>query len=228
MLKNKVFIIIPCYNEKNQIRSTIQQLINHGYYLVIIDDGSVEFLNGEISDLPVYLVRHEINLGQGAALQTGMEYALEQGADILVHFDADGQHNPDEIKAMIQPVIEDKADVVLGSRFLREEDKKLIPFGRRILLQTAIQVNRIFSGIKLSDAHNGFRAFSRKSALQIHLQENRMSHATEILQLIKRHNLRFVEVPTSIKYTEYSRNKGQSSLNSINILFDLISKSLMK
>jgi glycosyltransferase involved in cell wall biosynthesis len=224
----KVFVIIPCYNENNQIRNTIQQIVTRDYSIVIIDDGSIDNLLPEIEDFPVHFLRHEINLGQGAALQTGMDYALKKGADILVHFDADGQHNPEEIMSLVQPIIDNKADVVLGSRFLRKEDQLLIPPGKRNLLRFAILVNKIFSGIKLSDAHNGFRALSRQSALKINLHENRMSHATEILQLIKKHKLRFIEVPTRIVYTKYSRNKGQSSFNSINILFDLISKSFIK
>lgn len=223
-----VFVIIPCYNENFQIRNTVQHLLNKGYSIVVVDDASTDNTSRSIEDFPVFLLKHEINLGQGAALQTGMEFALAEGADIIVHFDADGQHNPEEISTLVQPVLDDLADVVLGSRFLRKEDRKLIPVGRRIILQLAIQANRLFSGIKLSDAHNGFRVLNRNAAMQIRLQENRMSHATEILQQIRKHKLRYLEVPTHIKYTEYSRNKGQSSLNSINILFDLILKSIMK
>lgn len=223
-----VFVIIPCYNENLQIRNTVQHLLNKGYSIVVVDDASIDNTSRSIEDFPVFLLKHEINLGQGAALQTGMEFALAEGADIIVHFDADGQHNPEEIPTLVQPVLDDLADVVLGSRFLRKEDRKLIPVGRRIILQLAIQANRLFSGIKLSDAHNGFRVLNRNAAMQIRLQENRMSHATEILQQIRKHKLRYLEVPTHIKYTEYSRNKGQSSLNSINILFDLILKSIMK
>jgi len=223
-----VFIIIAAYNEGEKIRQTIKPLLLKKYNVVIVDDGSTDDTFENIKDLDLFYLKHEINLGQGAALQTGMKFALEEGADILVHFDADGQHKSKEIDKIIQPIIEKKVDVTLGSRFLRIEDINMIPRERRILLKVAVLVNKVFSGIKLSDAHNGFRAFSRNAALKINLVENRMAHATEILKKIKNLKLTYCEIPTNISYTDYSSAKGQSSWNSINILFQLIINSIIK
>jgi glycosyltransferase involved in cell wall biosynthesis len=220
--RSQIFVVVPAYNEARQLRNTLTPLIAHGYSVVVVDDCSTDNTADTIQDLPIYYLRHPINLGQGAALQTGMEFSLQQQASYIVHFDADGQHNHDEIPLLIAALHDQQADVALGTRFKRQEDIAAIPIVRRIILKMAIWVNGILTGLWLSDAHNGFRAFTRAAASQIQITENRMAHATEILSIIKRKKLKVVEVPVHIKYTEYSKMKGQSSSNSINILIDLI------
>lgn len=224
---DKIFIIIPCYNEKEVIRKTVLPLMALPYEVVVVDDGSAENILEEIQDLNIHFLRHPVNLGQGAALQTGMDYAYQCAAEYLVHFDADGQHQISDLEKMLQPLIDDKCDVALGSRFLNLKSKIAVPFYKRSLLRMAKLVNGIFTGIWLTDAHNGFRALNRNAFSKIRLEENNMVHATEIIQQIKYHDLRYQEVPTKIIYTEYSKQKGQSPLNAISIFIDLILKKLL-
>ncbi len=223
-----VFVIIPAYNEATVLRSTIQSLIDVNMKIVVVDDNSKDETWSILQNLPVYALRHVINLGQGAALQTGMTFALVKGAQIIVHFDADGQHRAKDIETMIEPILRGEADVVLGSRFLRKEDAFEIPFSRRVTLRVAVLVNGIFTGLWLTDAHNGFRALSREAAGQIHLYENRFAHASEILNQIHHLGLRYVERPTTIEYSEYSRAKGQSLWNAFNILIDILLRKVFK
>ena len=167
-----VFVIVPAYNEAPIIRSTIKQLLDLSYKVVVVDDGSSDDIWHEVSVLPVYLLRHRINLGQGAALQTGMTFALQEGAEILVHFDADGQHQAADISALIDPLRRGESEVVFGSRFLRKTDREAVPFFRRLLLKIGVVVNSISTGVWLSDAHNGLRALSATAARQLELKEN--------------------------------------------------------
>jgi polyprenyl-phospho-N-acetylgalactosaminyl synthase len=221
-----IFIVIPSYNEGKVLRHTILGLLGKKYTIVVIDDCSSDETFSFIKDLPIHYIKHPVNLGQGAALQTGMTYAIQQGADFVVHFDADGQHDFQEIPKLLQPLIDNECDIVLGSRFLKKEDRESIPSSRRRLLRVATLVNAAFSGLLLTDAHNGFRALSKKAFHNIVFTENRMAHATEILMLIKKHKLRYKEVPVHIVYTDYSKQKGQSSWNSIKIVVDLIINKL--
>jgi glycosyltransferase involved in cell wall biosynthesis len=221
-----VFVVIPAFNEASQIAATIAPLLATGYSIVLVDDCSSDQTELVVKNLPIHYIKHPINLGQGAALQTGMQYAVKAGAKFVVHFDADGQHDYREIPNMLQPLLNGQADVVLGTRFLRKEDVAAIPLLRRMVLRVAILVNGFITGLWLSDAHNGFRAFTINAASKIKITENRMAHATEILSLIKAQKFSVAEVPVHIQYSNYSKAKGQSSLNSINILIDLILNKL--
>lgn len=217
-----IFIIIPAYNETEVIASTIKPLIEKGYEVVVVDDGSAKSVETYLDKLPVHFLRHDINLGQGAALQTGMEYAKQFNPDYVVHFDADGQHNFSDIDHFISLLEEKKVDIILGSRFLKEESIQLVPKKRRSLLKIARVINYFFTGLMLTDAHNGFRVMKGSVLNKIRLTEKRMAHATEILKLIKKNKIKFAEGATEIRYTDYSLQKGQKAVDSVNILIDLI------
>lgn len=223
-----IFVIIPAFNEANALPGTLAPLTEAGYTVVVVDDGSTDETARALEGLPAIVLRHAVNLGQGAALQTGMDYALQRGADIAVHFDADGQHPSEAIPSLVEPILHGDADVVLGSRFLRPEDAAQTPRGRRIVLRIGIIVSGLFTGMWLSDTHNGFRALSRKALGEIQLRENGFAHATEILAQIHRMQLRYVEAPSAIRYSDYSRKKGQSFWNSFNIVFDLLMEKLFR
>ncbi len=177
--------------------------------------------------MPVHYLYHRINLGQGAALQTGIDYARKMNPDIIITFDADGQHTINDFTALIMPILRQEADIVLGSRFLPDSGT-ILSFPKRMVLQVARFVNFLFSGLLLTDAHNGLRALNRKAYEKISIRENRMAHASEILFEIRKHQLRFMEVPVHIFYTDYSKQKGQSVFDSIKILFDLILHKLFR
>ena len=221
MLKQTTYITIPLYNDAEMILKVIKSLKDKGYNnIVVVDDGSKD--NGyEVvkKNTDVIVTKHIINRGQGAALQTAMEIAIEKGAKYIVHFDSDGQHDVKDIDHMLNTLIEGKYDIVLGSRFLQKND---IPLKKRILLKGGIIFTYILSGIWLTDVHNGLRVMTAETAKKLNIQHDRMEHASEILDKIKMLNLKYTEVPVTIHYTEYSMSKGQSIFNSINIAWELI------
>lgn len=225
MKSSKIIAIVPAYNEEKIILSVLKELKKEVNEIVIIDDGSKD-MTAELAEKEgVSVLKHLINLGQGASLKTGLEFALQKGADIVVTFDADGQHKASEIKKIVKPIIEGECEVVLGSRFL--EDKSNIPALRKFILKIATIFSKLSLGLEITDTHNGFRALSRKAASLIDIKQAGMAHASEILQEIKKNNLSFKEVPVTIEYTSYSKGKGQSSLNALKILWDLLIQKLL-
>ena len=224
---SSVFVIIPAYNENVVLRTVIEELLTLQINIVVVDDGSAEHLYSLLKQLPVYVLRHRINLGQGAAIQTGIEFALSKKADIIVTFDADGQHTAGDIEKMVNKISEGSADIVFGSRFMKGA-KHNMPASRKFLLQIARHFNYFFTGVLLTDAHNGLRAMNRKAASVLRLKENRMAHATELVLKVRKSKLSYIEVPVTIRYTEYSLAKGQSAKSGFRILLDLLINKLFK
>jgi glycosyltransferase involved in cell wall biosynthesis len=223
----KIYIVIAAYNEEKSIVNVIKSLKNEGYHnIVVVDDGSSDNTYEVCKKQNVTVLKHVINRGQGAALKTGIDYAVLHGADIIVTFDADGQHRADEIKRLTTPIEREEVEVVLGSRFL--DNKTKVPFFKKLTLKGGIIFTRLFSGIKLTDTHNGFRALSREAAQQIKITQDRFEHASEIIDEIAKKKIRFKEVPVTITYTEYAKAKGQSIFNSIKIASRLILSRLMR
>jgi glycosyltransferase involved in cell wall biosynthesis len=223
----KIVVVVPAYNEGPVIRQVVTSLLKIVTTIIVVDDGSAVPVIKQLHDLPLVILHHKVNLGQGAALQTGLTYAKKLNADIAITFDADGQHSEEDIKSLIAPLITNEADVVLGSRFLPDSVSK-VPFTKRFILQFARIINFVLSGILLTDAHNGLRALNRAALAKINLTENRMAHASEFLFEIKKHKLRCREIPVHIRYTDYSIQKGQRAGDSIKVLFDLLLHKLFK
>ncbi len=222
-----VWVVIPAYNERTMIEGVLQALAASPYRVVVVDDGSHDQTEKVILRYPITLLQHVTNLGQGAALQTGISYAREQaGCQVIVTFDADGQHSPEDIEKLIQPIVDGEVDVVLGSRFIRGGEALQIPRVRRHMLRLATWFTGLMTGLKTTDTHNGLRAFSLHAARRINLVQNRMAHASEILSLIRQEKFRYREVPVTVHYTEYSLSKGQSILNLVNILWETFSGRL--
>jgi len=222
-----IYVIIPAYNENETVLMVVNSILQSGYEIILIDDGSDTPLIGELQNLPIHYIRHCMNLGQGAAIQTGIEYALDLDAEYIITFDADGQHQASDIEKLIIPLKKGGFDVTLGSRFLETANLHM-PKGKELLLQLARGFNFITTGIFLSDAHNGLRAVSRKAASVIQIRQNGMAHATEILHIIKKQKLRYKEVAVDVLYTDYSLQKGQSIWNSFRIVFDLFLNKIFK
>jgi glycosyltransferase involved in cell wall biosynthesis len=192
--------------------------------VVVIDDGSSDETATVARKAGAIVLRHTLNRGQGAALQTGIDYALQRGAEVIVTFDSDGQHQVEDVEALLAPVLEGRCDVALGSRFLSGESR--VPLMRKFTLKLGILFTRLVSGIRVTDTHNGLRAFSREAATKIQIRQDRMAHASEILDEIAQLRLRYLEVPTRILYTDYARSKGQRSSAAFRIVWDfLIGKS---
>jgi glycosyltransferase involved in cell wall biosynthesis len=226
--KQDVWVVVPAYNEGPVVGPVVSELIAAYPNVVAVDDGSDDDTPARLGETGATVIRHVVNLGQGAALRTGIDYALSRGARVLVTFDADGQHQVSDIDALLDALTESEADIALGSRFLGPDQGKNVPPGRRFLLQAAILFTRIVSGIRLTDAHNGLRAMHADAARKLSIKQARMAHASEILHGIIHHDLRYVEVPVTIVYTPRSRMKGQVSLDALNVVFDLAVRRLLR
>jgi len=219
------WVFIAAYNEESAIAEVLDDVLAVTSHIVVVDDCSSDRTAEIARRKGVVVLSHCINRGKGAAIRTGTEYALSRGADIIVHFDADGQHHAFDIARVIQPICDGVADIVLGSRFLEESQTNIGP-ARRVVLRMGRYFTWFFSGIRLTDAHNGLRAFSRKAAQSIILTEDRFAYASELIDEIRRLKLRYHEVPVTISYTDYSRAKGQRSWNAIAIGLKMIWKKL--
>ncbi len=219
-----VWVIIAAYRESPVIAGIVSGVKAHGYRVVVVDDGSSD-ATGELARAAGAIVlRHPINLGQGAALQTGINFALSAGAAALVTFDADGQHRPGEIAGLVEALRDDGADFALGSRFLAAD--ATVPPARRMLLKVATWFTRLTTGLRVTDTHNGLRAMTRRGARTIALRQNRMAHASEILHQIAKSGFKYVERPVTVEYTAYSRAKGQTLVDALFILSDLLARRL--
>ena len=221
-----IFIVIAAYNEATTIGEVVTALLKQYDKVVVVDDGSTDGTYDALKGLRVHRLRHLVNRGQGAALQTGLDYALLNGADVIVTCDGDGQHRAEDIERLVDPIRRGEADVVLGSRFLGRANN--IPWHRSVLLHGAVWLTRHMSGLRVSDTHNGLRAFSRNAAGRVHLSTDRMTHASEILDIVARERLRYVERPVTIEYTAHSLNKGQSSWAAIHMLAKLLEERLLR
>jgi glycosyltransferase involved in cell wall biosynthesis len=219
------WIVIAAYNEERVIADVVTDARRTGHHVVVVDDGSTDLTaDAAACAADRAVIRHPVNLGQGAALQTGITYALGQGAKFIVTFDADGQHRVNDISALLRALTTNDADFALGSRFLGQATG--MPTSRRALLSAATWFTRMTTGLALTDAHNGLRAMTRRGASRIKLRQNRMAHASEILDQIASSGLKYVEVPVTIEYSRYSLAKGQRSSEAVGILLDLYSRRL--
>ncbi|MBK0417677.1 glycosyltransferase family 2 protein [Leucobacter sp. CSA1] len=215
-----VWVVIPLYNEAPVIAEVIRGLLPAFPNVVCIDDGSRDG-SGEVARAAgARVVTHPINLGQGAALQTGFEYVLERRGRYTVTFDADGQHRVEDAEAMVDRARTDDLAIVFGSRFLDKRTKAGLL--KRIVLKTATTVTNWSTRTKLTDAHNGLRVIREDALRAIKLRQDRMAHGTEIVVKLGRTGLPYAEHPVEVLYTDYSKAKGQSLLNSVNILIDLM------
>ncbi len=224
----KTTIVIPAYNEDiNVLTEVIHNLLPLHYTIAVVDDGSETPLALALRHLSVTVLTHSVNLGQGAAIQTGLMYAAKINSDYALTFDADGQHTIKDIEPLLIPLRKGTADITIGSRFLSGGIHNAT-FLRRLVFSVAKKVNRFLFNVPFSDTHNGLRAMNRLALRKIKISENRMAHASEILHQVMEHRLRYKEVPVQIRYTPYSRRKGQQLSDSIKIFFDLILHKLFK
>lgn len=219
-MNSDTYVIIPVYNEAAVIRKVLQGVLADFTNVVCVDDGSHDQSAQEIKETKATLVSHPINLGQGAALQTGLEYALrDPRAQYFVTFDADGQHRVSDAVRILAEARKGEYDIILGSRFL--DDSSAVPRMKRMILIAGTRFGNIISGTRLTDTHNGLRVSNRRFVEQLDITMPDMTHGTELTIIIGRSGLRYKEMPVTIDYTEYSKSKGQSVWNSINILVEL-------
>ncbi|GAA0211563.1 glycosyltransferase family 2 protein [Corynebacterium riegelii] len=214
------WLVIPCFNEGQVIFDVIANARETFPNIVAVNDGSRDNSAEAIHAAGAHLVNHPVNLGQGAAIQTGVEYARAQpGAQYFVTFDADGQHQVKDVVAMVERLRTEPVDIIVGTRFAGQDNSQ-VPWIKRVVLKTVVMLSPRTKRLGLSDAHNGLRAFNRKVAEEMDIRMNGMSHASEIVAMIDHHGWRVAEQPVDILYTEYSMSKGQSLINGVNILAD--------
>ncbi|TDE96160.1 glycosyltransferase family 2 protein [Occultella glacieicola] len=217
------WLVVPLYNEATVIGNVVAGALPTFANIVCVDDGSSDASAVAARDAGALVIHHATNLGQGAALQTGISYVVTQtDAEYLVTFDADGQHQVDDAAAMVALAREKDLAIVFGSRFL--DDRTKAGWLKKAILKTAVWVTNQSTGLRLTDAHNGLRVIRRDAAARVDLVQNRMAHASEIVLQLGRTKLPWREYPVHVLYTEYSKGKGQSVLNSVNILVDLVFK----
>ena len=215
-----VWIIVPAFNEAQVIGDVVADLRSVFANVVCVDDGSRDDTGGVALRSGAHVVRHPVNLGQGAAIQTGVEYARRRsGAAVFATFDADGQHRVKDVARMAQRLAQGDADIVIGTRFAGKNHTGTPPL-KRVILRAAAWLSPSSRRLGLTDAHNGLRVFNRTVADHLNLTMNGMSHAGEFIKLIDENRWRAVEEPVEILYTDYSMAKGQPLLNGVNIVFD--------
>lgn len=220
-MNDEVWLVVPLYNEAPVIGDVVRSAREVFPNVVCVDDGSADDSVAQAAHAGAVVVRHPVNLGQGAALQTGFEYALsDPGMRWVVTFDADGQHQVSDVLEMLEKARTENLDVVFGSRFL--DDRTEAGLAKRLVLRTAVAYTNLTTHTRLTDAHNGLRVMSRDVVSRLQITQNRMAHASELVQQIGAMDVRYAESPTHILYTDYSRAKGQSLWNAVNILVELI------
>ncbi len=218
-------VVVPIFNEAKVLASVLETLLDSFEHVVCIDDGSTDGSAAIADASGAVVLRHAVNLGQGAALQTGIDYVLRfTSFQHIVTFDADGQHDVTDALAMLAHARAAGVDVVLGSRTIGSTIDQ--PVARRLLLSAGLRFSRWTTGLALTDTHNGLRVLSRTALQTLKLRQPGMAYATELETHIARRELSWVEHPVSIRYSEYSRSKGQGNLNAFNILFDLFAARL--
>ena len=220
----KLFIIIPAFNEAPVIGSVIAAIKNTHFkfhpHIIVVNDGSTDATSEIAQASGVTVLNHKLNRGLGAALGTGLAYAKLKQADIAVTFDADGQHSPPDIALVIKPIINHQADVVIGTRL--KSTAGHMPLDRRLVNQLSNIITWFLFGVWTSDSQSGFRAFSATAINLLQLKTETMEVSSEIFAEVRRHHLKLAEVPIQVIYTDYSRRKGQSTLNAFQVLFKLL------
>ena len=215
--------IVPAYNEEDSIGSVVRDLFHHVDEVVVVNDGSRDETVREATDAGATVLSHEINRGQGAALETGHEYARRAGATHALHFDGDGQFCVEDIAAAKAKLEQSNADILFGSRFL--DNRSELPWLKKyLLLPLGRLVNRLFGAPKLSDAHNGFRILGPRAIESIRITHDDMAHATEIPILASHAGLTIVEHPVKVQYREF----GQGPVGGLRIVRDLFLGSFVK
>jgi len=223
---SKTLIIVPAYNEESRIRSVIEDLKGHGYDdILVVDDCSEDATFSIICESGIYVARHVLNRGAGAASATGFEIAKVLKPDIIVTFDADGQHDAGDIERLAAPIKAQEADVVIGSRMLAKNSG--MPWHRILCNRMANIVTFMVYGFSVSDTQSGLKAFSRKAYSLINIETTKMEFCSEIIFKIKEKGLRFKEVPVRCIYSDYSLSKGQSFFVGIKTFFRLIISRLL-
>jgi len=216
-----VYVIVPAFNEQNVIKDIINNLLKDFSNVIVINDGSNDKTLETINDLDIKILNHEINLGVGAAVQTGFDYVSNiPDAKAVITFDADGQHLVDDAVAMAKEIMICDEGIIFGTRFPKHS--KNIPMVKRIVLKLIAKITDLVTGVSLSDAHNGLKAYKVSIIKELELQFSSYSYESELITQVAKKKIDYKEMSTDIKYTSYSIKKGQKLLNGLLIIEDLL------
>jgi len=219
MSQRRVVFVVPAYNEAASIGEVVRGAQAVADRVVVVDDGSGDDTADVAREAGAAVARHAENLGQGAAIQTGIELALRLGATHIVTFDADGQHRPADALRMVERLDAEGLDAVLGTRGGKRQPG--MPLERHLLLRAGLLLSRFTTGLDLTDTHNGLRAFTADAAARLDITQDRMAHASQILTRIAELGLAWAEEPVEVNYSSFTLGKGQSSLAALRIVADL-------
>ena len=196
MLKSRfIAICIPAFNEENNIEEVISKSKGLGTEVIVCDDGSQDNTYKRACKTGVTVIRHAQNRGYGRTLNTLFEYALGKDADVIVTLDSDGQHDPEQISRLLEPINSSCADIVIGSRFVSEEGRDNVPIYRSLGIKAITRITQIACYEKFTDATSGFRAYTNDALSKLRLSEDGMAISTEILLKAKQLKLKIMEVP---------------------------------
>jgi glycosyltransferase involved in cell wall biosynthesis len=217
-----VWVVVPMYNEAKTVGAVVAELRRSFNHVLCVDDGSSDSCARDAAAAGAMVLTHAVNLGQGAALQTGFEYVERRtDAEFCVTFDADGQHRVEDAVRMVEQLRGSDCDLALATRFAGDDSEQQLTNSRRAVLRVAVAFTRLTTRAQITDAHNGLRVIRRSALPRLRLRQPGMAHASELLSLMASGGLKHLEVPVVVRYSDYSRAKGQSNLNAVNILFDL-------
>ena len=223
----KVFVVIPAFEEALSVGAVVRSVRPYVQGVVVVDDGSNDDTLAVAQAAGAITLRHAVNRGYGAALTTGTAYALSWGAEAVVHFDADGQFDERDIERLVAALQAGRPSAALGSRFLGQAIA--MPWFRRLTLKLAIIFTWAVSGVKLTDAHNGLRAFTSQALRLMRWQQDRMAFSSEVIDELVRAQIPWVEVPVTVRYTAYSQQGSkQGRLPALKIVKDLFLGRLIK
>lgn len=218
---DNVYIVIPAKDEAKRIGGVLHHILDAGFSnIVVVDDGSADNTSEISESFGVSVVRHLINLGAGAATQTGIEFAVNKGADVIVTIDADHQHLPSDIKGLVDKLVDNNVDIVIGSRFLNKDND--IPASRVLYNKIANVLTFLITGIRVTDSQSGMKALSADFAKKSKLYFNGFEFSVEMIRNIKVHDATVLESPIKVIYTEDTMNKGQNLLTGIKMLAKLL------
>lgn len=199
--KTRILVCIPAYNEAASIADVVKRSSNYATRVMVYDDGSSDNTAEVAKAAGAFVIRNRRNKGYGAAIKRLFDAAAEEAADVMVTLDSDGQHNPDEIPQIVEPILNDEFDIVIGSRFLGDKQQKMrMPTYRNLGIRTITRFTQAASHNQLTDAQSGFRAYSKNALSKINLFEEGMAVSTEILLRAGEKNLLIKEVPVSVDY----------------------------
>jgi glycosyltransferase involved in cell wall biosynthesis len=220
MPEQRLTFLVPAFNEAGSIAACVRDALSVADQAIVIDDGSTDDTGDIALEAGATVARHRVNLGQGAAIQTGIELALLGDATHIVTFDADGQHRAEDALRMVDRLDAEGLDVVLGTR--EGQRPAGMPLERYALLRAGLIYSRLTTGLDLTDTHNGLRVFTADAASRLQITQNRMAHASQILTRIAELGLAWAEEPVEVSYAGFDLGQGQSSLAALRIVTDLI------